>query len=310
MLSRRSVRIKVMQLLFALGRDQHLDKSAVVERYDELVNQSYQMTLFNLFVLMRVAEKSEEDQVKRKGKHLPSEYDKNFSAIIYHNALMSSLVENELLDKYFKSKDFASKVDEDLILKIYKNFAKEELYKDYVIKPDKTDDDHKLMILELSKFVRKNEHFLEMVSDHFTNWYDDSSLVIGTMKKMIKSLPKSDDFYQAHLPDPEKVDFGRELLKVCVDEDQQYHEIIEPTLKNWDSERLAIIDMILLKMALSEFLNFKTIPTKVTLNEYVEIAKLYSTPKSKDFINGILDRLMKQLTNEGKIAKEGRGLVE
>jgi len=86
--------------------------------------------------------------------------------------------------------------------------------------------------------------------------------------------------------------------------------IIEPTLKNWDADRVAIIDMVLLKMALSELTSFPTIPTKVTLNEFVEISKLYSTDKSKDFINGILDRLMKKLNKEGKIQKEGRGLKE
>ena len=86
--------------------------------------------------------------------------------------------------------------------------------------------------------------------------------------------------------------------------------IIEPSLKNWDADRVAVIDMIILKMALVELMSFPTIPTKVTLNEFVEIAKKYSTEKSKDFINGILDRLMKQLEKEGKIKKEGRGLIE
>jgi N utilization substance protein B len=85
---------------------------------------------------------------------------------------------------------------------------------------------------------------------------------------------------------------------------------IEPTLKNWDAERVAILDMVMLKMALCELLHFPTIPTKVTLNEYVEISKLYSTDKSKEFINGILDRLMKELLEKGRIVKEGRGLIE
>ena len=99
------------------------------------------------------------------------------------------------------------------------------------------------------------------------------------------------------------------LLKVGSSESQLL-ETIEPVLKNWDAERVAVIDMILIKMAICEFIYFPTIPTKVTLNEFVEISKLYSTDKSKDFINGILDRLLKQLLDDGKIKKEGRGLVD
>jgi N utilization substance protein B len=100
------------------------------------------------------------------------------------------------------------------------------------------------------------------------------------------------------------------LLKHVLEQDKRLLDIIEPNLKNWDADRVAIIDMILLKMAIAELLNFPSIPTKVTLNEYVEIAKLYSTDKSKDFINGILDRLMKKLESDGQINKKGRGLIE
>lgn len=95
-----------------------------------------------------------------------------------------------------------------------------------------------------------------------------------------------------------------------MEQEETLEQLIEPTLKNWDMERLAVLDVIIIKMALVEFLYFPTIPTKVTLDEYVDISKEYSTPKSKDFVNGILDKLMKTLAEEGKIKKEGRGLLE
>ena len=100
------------------------------------------------------------------------------------------------------------------------------------------------------------------------------------------------------------------MLSNVHNQNSELLEIIEPSLKNWDADRVAIIDMISLKMALSELMIFPTIPTKVTINEFVEISKMYSTEKSKDFINGILDRLMKKLDKEGKIKKEGRGLID
>jgi len=309
MLSRRSVRIKVMQLLFALGRDEKLSLDAVSKRYNELIDHSFEMTLFNLYILIKVAEKSEDDQVKRNSKHLPSEYDKQFSAILYHNEITTNLAENENLEKFFKTHEFEEKIDEDIISKIYKEFSNTDIYKDYIALKDKDAAAHTALLLELSKSIRKNEHFTEMVEDYYTNWFDDSSLVIGSLKKIIKALPLQGKFYRQYYPDDETVAFGKELLHRTVLEDSDFHDLIEPALKNWDSERLAIIDMILLKMALCEFTGFPTVPTKVSLNEYVEVAKMYSTPKSKDFINGILDRLMKQLEADGKIKKEGRGLI-
>ena len=136
--------------------------------------------------------------------------------------------------------------------------------------------------------------------------------MVGAIKKTLKALPvTSEEFYQNYQPSDEAVkEFGELLLHKVYHEDSDLLELIEPTLKNWDADRVAAIDMILLKMALCELMNFPTIPTKVTLNEFVEIAKLYSTEKSKDFINGILDRLMKKLNKDGKINKEGRGLLE
>ncbi len=150
-----------------------------------------------------------------------------------------------------------------------------------------------------------------MTEDRYNNWQDDESLVVGAMKKTLKAMPLQGDFYKEFEPSDETVrEFGEQLLRKTCQEDQALLLIIDPMLKNWDSERVAILDMIMLKMALCELLHFPTIPTKVTLNEFVEISKIYSTDKSKDFINGILDRLMKKLQKEEKIVKEGRGLME
>ena len=151
-----------------------------------------------------------------------------------------------------------------------------------------------------------------MVYDQYPFWQEDKSLVIGALKKIFKQLPTTDEkFFEEYLPDNDTViDFGKRLIELTMDQAGELEQLIEPTLKNWDMERLAVLDVILIKMALVEFLYFPTIPTKVTLDEYVDISKEYSTPKSKDFVNGILDRLMKSLSEEGKIKKEGRGLLE
>ncbi len=136
-------------------------------------------------------------------------------------------------------------------------------------------------------------------------------MIIGAMKKTIKALPDTPELYRTFRPDYEAgVEFGEGLLDMVVARNDELESIIGPALENWEMDRVANIDMLFLKMAICEFTSFPTIPTKVTLNEYVELSKLYSTDKSKDFINGILDKLLKQFTEEGKIQKTGRGLVD
>lgn len=124
-------------------------------------------------------------------------------------------------------------------------------------------------------------------------------------------MPAEGSFYEEHQPDEETIkDFGLFLLTKTYEEDAVLEEMIKPVLENWDSERVALIDMILIKMGIIEMLNIKTIPAKVTLNEYVELSKQYSTDKSKEFVNGLLDKILKELMERGQIVKEGRGLME
>jgi N utilization substance protein B len=171
---------------------------------------------------------------------------------------------------------------------------------------------HREYLLDIYRELRKHELFEEIVDDQYPFWQEDKSLVIGALKKIFKQLPDTNEkFFEEYIPDKDTVvDFGQRLISVTMEQAEELEKLIEPTLKNWDMERLAVLDVILIKMALVEFLFFPTIPTKVTLDEYVDISKEYSTPKSKDFVNGILDRLMKALSEEGKIRKEGRGLLE
>lgn len=311
MLSRRSVRIKVMQLLYAKSSDEALDLKGSMQRYSRMIDQSYEVFLYNLFCLVQVTKIAAEDEAKKKAKHLPSEADKAFSAKLCENELVRSLRDNAGLNKLFEQKSFNAKIDRDHMIKIYHQFAKEDAYVAYLSKECERED-HVEILLELYRFCRKNELFNEIIGDAFLNWIDDKSLVIGAVKKVIKSLPvDGTDFLKEYYPDDETIkDYGEPLLNRTFKGDSALLEIIKPILTNWDHERLALIDMILLKMAACEMLEFPTIPAKVTLNEYVEVAKSYSTDKSKEFVNGVLDKLMKQLEEDGKLNKEGRGLIE
>jgi transcription antitermination protein NusB len=309
MLSRRSVRVKVMQLLYMLNRDEQLKLTDLLKLYNEGIWKAYELYIFQLNLLLRVTQQAENDALIRAAKMLPSDQDKLFKPILYTNVCTKSLANHigflQLVEKYGVNKD----LDEDLIRRVYQGFTDTPEYQAYYTQPDTAD--HGKMILELYRFASAHDIYIEMCEDRYTNYNDDESLVNGAMKKTIKSMPLEGPFYDEHAPSDETVrEYGEQLLRTTAQEDAALQAIITPMLQNWDADRVAILDMIMLKMALCELLHFPTIPTKVTLNEFVEVSKTYSTDKSKDFINGILDRLMKQLLSEGKIVKEGRGLIE
>ncbi len=311
MLSRRNVRIKAVQLLYSVSRDEEITREELKKRYWKSIDISYELFLYNLYTLLEITKISEEDKVKRQSKFLPSEVDKEFAAKIYNNPRMLDLEKNKKIQKVFNQYHFPERSDKDLFRNIYNDFQKGDAYQLYISKPTNEDEDLE-MLLELFRFCRQNENYNEIIEDRYSTWEDDKSLVIGSIKKVLKGLPfDKDDFYKEYYPDDDTVKvFGESLLLRTFDDDKLLLSIITPVLKNWRSDRVAVIDMIMLKLAVIEFLQCDSVPVKVTLNEYVELSKMYSTSKSKEFINGVLDTIQKQFAEEGKITKSGRGLEE
>lgn len=311
MLSRRNVRVKVMQMLYARSRDEQLLPEDVMKAYRAGIRNSFELYLFNLYFVMRAAEYASADHTRRKAKLRPSPEDHTFVPRLSENELVQSLLQHAELQKTIRAYKLDKAIDDDKVKRMYMEFAKTPEYLAYLDLPAPKPEDHINILVHLYKVCLGNENFNDMVEDVFPLWTDDESLIVGAMKKTLRALPAQPDFLDDYRPSKEAtVEFGEKLLAIVVENDRPYQEIIVPTLENWDAERVAVLDMILLKMALGELLNFPSIPTKVTLNEFVEISKIYSTEKSRDFINGILDRLMKRLLKEGKIVKQGRGLVD
>jgi N utilization substance protein B len=299
-----------MQLLYTDSRNSELKFSHLLNLYKTSVEKSFELYLFNLLHLIRLAEYARHDASNKKAKLRPSEKDLAFQPKLGTNELITSLVKHKELERRLQKVHLDSKIERDNLRLIYADFAKTKEYETYLEQAASANEDHQNILLELFRFCIGNENFNELAEELYPSWLDDKTLVVAAIKKTIKSLPATDDFFAEYLPQQETSQYGEELLRTTYYEGKSLQEIIEPVLKNWDSDRVAIIDMILLKMALAELLYFPTIPAKVTLNEFVEVSKLYSTDKSKDFINGILDRLMKQLHENGKIKKEGRGLID
>lgn len=310
MLSRRSVRVKVLQILYAMNRDETVTLPDAKKTYTNSIQATYDLYMYNLFSFVEITKYAVEDEKRRREKHLPSEEDKAFTAKLYENEIIQSLIDNKALNKAYDQQSFRGTSDADFFKKIYLEFAKTDAYKAYITSPSARVEDLEIL-LELFRHCRRSEYYNEVMEEKYINWIDDKSLVVGVIKKSLKAQPAEDElFYRSYFKDATTVqEYGAELLDEAFEADEDNLEIIKPVLNNWDHERVAIMDMIILKLATTEFLHFPTIPTKVTINEYVDIAKSYSTAKSKDFVNGVLDALKNQLNEGGKIKKEGRGLI-
>ncbi|MCP9237228.1 transcription antitermination protein NusB [Lewinella sp. JB7] len=302
MLSRRNVRIKIMQVLYAAQRQERSDLRAIRSHYALMVKRSFELYLQNLLILHRVCEYAKQDLATRNAKLRPTAEDRSFRATLATNPAVRSLSDNKELSRLYDRYRIRSLIDADQIKQLYRDFLTTEAYATYNAAEDPDHRQTITLLLALYKWLQGQELFLTMVEDHFPLWDEDKSLVIGAIKKTIKALPVDEDFARDYESSSEAVsEFGDVLLKFVVDTDEQLLERIKSVLQNWDAERVAIIDMILLKMAIAEFLEFDSIPPQVTLNEYLDISKLYSTDKSKEFLNGVLDKLLKELQAEGLV---------
>lgn len=281
-----------------MDRDEELTQKDLEKKYKESIDESFQLLLFVTYLITLITEKAINDNVKRGSKHLPSDFDKAFSAKLHNNPIITSLVENTDLQARFKKSGFLDLDLADFAEKMYKGFSKTKAYEDYILAAETQERDLEIL-LELFRYLRSNEYFNEICDDYYLHWFDEKSLIVGTLKKILKAQPSKGDFIKEYYPDDDTIKvYGQKLLKSVIKNDSSLAEEIIPLLKNWDSERLAVIDMILLKMAHTEHKEFESIPNNVTINEYVEVAKSYSTDKSKEFVNGVLDTLFKLDTEE------------
>lgn len=310
MLSRNNIRTKVLQTLYA-NEMNPMDGIESEKFLIKSINNSYRLYLLVVLYLQKIASFSLKDFEIKQKKFVPTEDDKKASTRLYENPVIQSLRDNDVFQKTLKKEGIFQLIDEDLIRKMYKIYSESEYYELYRTAEILPLREHQYAIVKMYMILREQEIFVEHISDLFPSWEDDESLVYGSIKRSIRDLPENQLFFIDQLPNTEFVDeLGKDLLYKVLKYDQDFQNMVALKLKNWQEDRVALLDMFLMKMAICEFMYFDSIPTKVTINEYVNIAKMYSTDKSKRFINGILDRLMQELTDEGKIVKSGRGLLD
>jgi N utilization substance protein B len=290
-----------MQTLYSLEAQDNLKTGDAQKILQKHFDQSRQLLIYLIYFLTELARYAETDSLRRSSKHLPTEGDKNVNTKLAGNQLLWKMLEQESYRTMVKKDKPELNDHVDMVRKLYLELREADMYKTY-ISENSRDKKPEKEILEyiFNDFMLANESFESHLEELFPNWGDDAEM----MQKLVTGyLNKTTAFNFEEIISPEKAAFARDLLNAVLEKKEITMELIRPKLKNWDADRIATLDMIFMQMGVCEFLFFETIPPKVTINEYIDLAKDYSTPLSGQFVNGILDNIHKELIAENRMYK-------
>lgn len=319
MLNRRILRIKAFKVLYSsvLSGNMSLSQAEVqLELSCEAARDLYVYMLGIVSPLTRIAQ----DRIEAGlSKFNPTEEEKNPNRKFAENSLAVLLDADEDFQKVFKKKKFDWSQYDLFLKKVMTSVASKEYYAEYMASPARSlAEDCKLFTKIFEEEFVDSEELEKILEDKSLYWNDDLAYSLTWCCKTLKNLAKGESWsliplYQSELLKGEGVEsdkyFVRKLLQASFASYEKYSSMVAESVTGWEKERLFSTDVVLIVMGLAEAVTFPTIPVKVTMNEYVEISKFYGTPKSRSFVNGLLDNLIQQLANEGQINKEGKGLL-
>ncbi len=314
MISRRIIRTKVLQIIYA-----HVSSSekTITQSETELhfsIKKTYDLYHLLFAILVEFSDFANERIEARKLKNLPTADDLNPNLKFVNNRLIAKLKENKGLNDYLKSNKLNWAMYPDLIRSLFISLEESEIYTEYINSPtDNFQTDRQFCEDIFSIILVNSESMLAELEEQSIYWNDDLDFTISMVIKTIKKFKSEDDnneYLMSLYKDEEDQEFTATLFRKAVLNNIENRKIIETYTKNWDVDRVAIMDILIMQLALTELTEFPSIPIKVTLNEYIELAKYYSTTKSSTFINGVLDRITKDFKEAGEIIKTGRGLLE
>jgi N utilization substance protein B len=302
MISRRNIRVKVMQTLYSIETMQEVPKPGeAVKILQKHFDQTHQLFVYLVYFLTELARYAETDSRLRLSKHLPSDQDRNVNIKLAGNDLLWKILAHESYLMAVKTYKPELLVNNEMIKKQYQELTELEEYKKYISLESRDKKSEKEMLQFIfNDCMLANENFEAHIEELFTNWDDDAEMM---NQLLVAYLSKPGPFNFQEMLSAEKWEFAKALVQTVLDKKEVTMELIKPKLKNWDAERIATLDMILMEMGVCEFLYFETIPPKVSINEYIDLAKEYSTPQSGHFVNGILDNIHKDLVRENKMHK-------
>lgn len=313
MISRRIIRIKVLQILYAFFTSPETSINNTEKELFFSLQKTYDLYHYLMALVIEI-EKFAEDRIDLGlKKHRPTTADLTPNTRFVNNLLIHQLKANTSLTKYLESAKLSWVNEDELIRKLYLALVEQDFYKEYMAAEQNSYADDRKLVEDIFKYlILDNEDIESLLEEQSIYWNDDLDFVVSMILKTFKKFKEFSDDHQALLPmykDEEDRQFAKDLYRKVVLNHTDNMILIKQHTVNWDIERIAFIDNLILELALSEFLYFPSIPTKVTMNEYIELSKYYSTEKSRNFINGILDKALKDLKKADKILKAGRGLI-
>ena len=293
-----------MQTLYTLHTSENISSEADgIKILRNHIDATRRLFVYLLYVITEVARYSETDSLKRSSKNLPTEQDLNVNTRLAGSPILWKILEDPSY-KTALAEDKPHLMHQDTsvqVKKLYDQLIESPEYAEYLTQPTRENSiEKKILMFIFSNLILPSEDFITHLEDIFSNWGDDAEMM---NLLMLNFLQKPATYNMQNLLSQEKWDFTKNLMTTVRDKSEFFLSMIKPKLKNWDPDRIATLDMILMEMGICEMLYFETIPTKVSINEYIDLAKAYSTLQSGQFVNGVLDNIHKELESLNKIHK-------
>ena len=305
MINRRFLRVKVLQGLYTYFQTDNASPAQLEKEVFRSIDRFFDLYLYMLSLLVEIRAFALNDVELRKNKKLPAEEDANPNMKFVNNGVLRGLEQNITFNKIVEAKKISWNLRGDIVKKLFKSITESEEYQHYMRDSVNDFNEDKKLVADLyKKFIMEDELLEHHFEEASIYWPDDIGLVDSNIVKSISQFKKSVDgtediLLSLYKDEADDREFVKDLFKKVIKNSDGYASLIDSKTKNWEMDRIALLDVILMKMAICEIENFNSIPIKVSLNEYIELSKDFSTPKSKMFINGVLDKLVEQLKKEG-----------
>lgn len=312
MINRRHIRVKVMQSVYAMIQS-HNDDIAKEEKFLKFsIKKMFDLYVLLLDLMVEVQKLAEHKMEISKKKYLATKEDLSPNTKFINNRLIRKIADSDAIALHKEAQKLKNWSDDDEYVKIiWEELRKSDLFKRYLNTIEDSYKVDKSFVIDFYKeIIAPNEKLAEYFEDTSITWVDDIPFVnTWVVRSLNKQKPNGIFMLGSLYKNSDDEEYVSELFKKVILNHHKYEEDIKKHTPNWEADRIADLDMILIKMGICEFLNFPSIPTRVTINEFIEIAKDYSTQKSSYFVNGVLDKLSRDYTQSKRLVKVGRGLL-
>lgn len=311
MLNRRYLRIKTMQTLYSYFQQEKPDAVFYEKELFKSLDKIYDLYIYVLVLFTDIHHTALLVTEENKNKRLPSKEDLEPNMRFIENVVLVSLTRSEELKKEVANRKISWQSDFDLVRKLYAELRTTELYKNYMASTTPSaKEDKQFLISMATEFLYEHDLLNHIFEEKNIHWADDTFGAFSMVSRTFENFTGKLNLVPLYKDKEDDVQFISTLFRKTIAGDKEFNKLIDEKTKNWELDRIASMDILLMKMAIAEFLYVSNVPVKVSLNEYIDISKEYSTPNSRTFINGVLDKIIADLKRDNKIQKTGRGLME